>query len=57
MIKYNNNNCDWIYGNCSKSHIGSYEKIDFEDFNTLFPAKDCEHANEIYPEVRPFHCV
>ena len=25
-------NCDWIYGNRSKSHIGSYEIIDFEDF-------------------------
>jgi len=22
-------NCDWIYGNHSKSHIGSYEIIDF----------------------------
>ena len=28
-------NCDWIYGNRSKSHIGSYEIIDFEDFNIL----------------------
>ena len=28
-------NCDWIYGNRSKSHIGSYEMIDFKDFNTL----------------------
>ena len=27
--------CDWIYGNRSKSHIGSYEIIDFKDFNTL----------------------
>ena len=27
--------CDWIYGNCSKLHIGSYEKIDFKDFKTL----------------------
>ena len=24
--------CDWIYGNRSKSHIGSYEMIDFKDF-------------------------
>jgi len=23
--------CDWIYGNRSKSHIGSYEIIDFKD--------------------------
>ena len=29
------NICDWIYGNRSKSHIGSYEIIDFKDFNTL----------------------
>jgi len=28
-------NCNWIYGNRSKSHIGSYEIIDFKDFNTL----------------------
>ena len=27
--------CDWIYRNCSKSHIGSYEIIDFKDFKTL----------------------
>ena len=27
--------CDWIYGNRSKSHIGSYDIIDFKDFNTL----------------------
>ena len=27
--------CDWIYGNHSKSHIGSYEIIDFKDFNAL----------------------
>jgi len=26
--------CDWIYGNQSESHIGSYEIIDFKDFNT-----------------------
>ena len=26
---------DWIYGNRSKSHIGSNEIIDFKDFNTL----------------------
>ena len=24
--------CDWIYGNRSKSHIGSYEIIDFKNF-------------------------
>ena len=30
-----NHICDWIYGNRSKSHIGSYEIIDFKDFNTL----------------------
>ena len=29
-----NNNCDWIYENRSKSHIGNYEIIDFKDFNT-----------------------
>ena len=46
-----------IYGNRSKSHIGSYEIIDFKDFNTQKPAKDCEHANETYPEGRPFHCL
>jgi len=34
--------CDWIYGNHSKLHIGSYEIISFKDFK----AKDCEHANE-----------
>jgi len=28
-------NCDLIYRNRSKSHIGSYEIIDFKDFNTL----------------------
>ena len=28
-------NCDWIYGNRSKSHIGNYEIIDFKDFNAL----------------------
>jgi len=49
--------CDWIYGNRSKSDIGSYEIIDFKDLNALKPAKDCEHANETYPEGRPFHCV
>ena len=27
--------CDWIYGNHSKSHIGSYEIINFKDFKTL----------------------
>jgi len=27
--------CDWIYGNRSKSHIGSYEIIDFKDFKTV----------------------
>ena len=27
--------CDLIYRNRSKSHIGSYEIIDFKDFNTL----------------------
>ena len=47
-------NCDWIYGNRSKSHIGSYEIIDFKDFNTLKLAKHCEHVNETYP---PFHSV
>ena len=25
--------CDWIYGNRSKSHIGSYEIINFKDYN------------------------
>ena len=24
--------CDWIYRNRSKSHIGSYEMIDFKGF-------------------------
>jgi len=33
--KYGKYICDWIYGNRSKSHIGSYEIIDFKDFNTL----------------------
>jgi len=27
--------CDWIYGNRSKSHIESYEIINFKDFKTL----------------------
>ena len=27
--------CDLIYRNRSKSHIGSYEMIDFKDFDTL----------------------
>jgi len=27
--------CDLIYRSRSKSHIGSYEIIDFKDFNTL----------------------
>jgi len=27
--------CDWIYGNRSKLHIGSYDIIDFKDFDTL----------------------
>jgi len=27
--------CGWIYGNRSKSHIGSYEIINFKDFNIL----------------------
>jgi len=30
-----NHICDLIYRNRSKSHIGSYEIIDFKDFNTL----------------------
>ena len=25
--------CDWIYGDRSKSHIRSYEIIDFKDYN------------------------
>jgi len=33
--------CDWIYENCSKSHIGSYEIIDFK---ALLPAMDCEYT-------------
>jgi len=45
-------NCDWIYGNRPKLHIGSYEIIDFKD---LKPAKDCEHAKETYTEIRPFY--
>jgi len=49
--------CGWIYGNCSKWHIESYEIIDFKDFKTLQPAKDCEDMNETYTEGRPFHCV
>ena len=28
-------NCDWIYGNRSKLHIGSYEIINFKDFKAL----------------------
>ena len=27
--------CDWIYGNRSKSHIGSYKMIDFKDSKAL----------------------
>ena len=27
--------CDWIYGNCFKSHIRSYKIIDFKDFKAL----------------------
>jgi len=27
--------CDWINRNHSKSHIGSYEIIDFKDFKAL----------------------
>ena len=27
--------CDWIYRNRSKSHIGSYEIINFKDFKAL----------------------
>jgi len=34
-----------------------YEIINFKDFKALQPAKDCEHANEAYTEVRPFYCV
>ena len=30
-----NTKCDWIYGNHSKLHIGSYEIIDFKDFKAL----------------------
>jgi len=33
--KCSHNICDWIYENRSKSHIGSYDIIDFKDFNTL----------------------
>ena len=34
-----NINCDWIYGIRSKSHIGSYEIVNFKDFSAK-PAKD-----------------
>jgi len=27
--------CDWIYGNRSELHIGSYEIINFKDFKAL----------------------
>jgi len=29
------NICDWIYVNCFKLHIESYEIINFKDFKTL----------------------
>ena len=29
-VGQNKKNCDWIYENRSKSHIGSYETIDFK---------------------------
>jgi len=35
IVNHATNKYDWIYGNRSKSHIGSYEIIDFKDFNTL----------------------
>ena len=34
-VDKSNEICDLIYRNRSKSHIGSYEIIDFKDFNTL----------------------
>jgi len=49
--------CDWIYKNCSKLRIGSYEIIDFKDFKVLQLARNCEHANKTYMKGRPFHCV
>ena len=27
--------CDWIYGNRSKSHIGSYKIINFKEFKAV----------------------
>ena len=35
-------NSEWIYGNFSKSHIGSNEMINFKP---LQPAKGCVHTN------------
>ena len=35
MVLLGKHMCDWIYGNRFKLHIGSYEIIDFKDFNTL----------------------
>ena len=32
-MEYFTSICDWIYGNHSKSHIGSYEIIDFKDYS------------------------
>jgi len=50
--------CDWIYGNRSKSHIGSYEIIDFKDFNTLASYNQQRTVStQTYPEGRLFHCV
>ena len=46
--------CDCIYGNRSKSHMGSYEIIDFTDFKTLYPAKDCEYVMKLTQKVDHF---
>ena len=32
--------------------LESYEIINFKDFKA---AKDCEHANETYTDIRPFY--
>ena len=35
VFSYSLHICDWIYGNRSKLHIGSYKTIDFKDFKTI----------------------
>jgi len=45
---------EFIQTDLRKPLNGSYEKINFKDFQT---GKDCEHVNGTYTKGGPFHYV